>query len=111
MILTRRAAHVCCCAAVLSSARQSALPRAGGGDSHSQSSDEGFRCEFRSVPQPLTACVISVASLLSPCLWQGPKPKEYLRRGEKEGTEFDYEDKINFAVFPSLQVQSHLCCC
>lgn len=36
---------------------------------------------------------------------QGPKPKGYLRRGEKEGVEFDYEDKINFAVFPSLQVQ------
>jgi hypothetical protein len=35
---------------------------------------------------------------------QGPKPKDYLRKGEKEGLEFDYEDKINFAVFPSLQV-------
>ena len=39
------------------------------------------------------------------CHMQGPKPKGYLRRGEKEGVEFDYEDKINFAVFPSLQVQ------
>lgn len=38
---------------------------------------------------------------------RGPKPKEYLRRGEKEGTEFDYEDKINFAVFPSLQGGPH----
>ncbi len=41
---------------------------------------------------------------------QGPKTKEYLRRGEKEGTEFDYEDKINFAVFPSLQVHGFSAC-
>lgn len=56
----------------------------------------------------LTCCVCTAnighnLILLSP---QGPKPKDYLKRGEKEGVEFDYEDKINFAVFPSLQVPS-----
>eukprot|EP00208_Stichococcus_sp_RCC1054_P007337 CAMPEP_0206144408 /NCGR_PEP_ID=MMETSP1473-20131121/24031_1 /ASSEMBLY_ACC=CAM_ASM_001109 /TAXON_ID=1461547 /ORGANISM="Stichococcus sp, Strain RCC1054" /LENGTH=490 /DNA_ID=CAMNT_0053540227 /DNA_START=102 /DNA_END=1574 /DNA_ORIENTATION=- len=38
---------------------------------------------------------------------RGPKPASFLRRGEKEGTEFDYENKINFAVFPSLQGGPH----
>lgn len=38
---------------------------------------------------------------------RGPKPASFLKRGEKEGTEFDYEDKINFAVFPSLQGGPH----
>lgn len=35
---------------------------------------------------------------------QGPKPAERLAKGEPEGTQYDFEEKINFAVFPSLQV-------
>lgn len=35
---------------------------------------------------------------------QGVKPVDRLAKGEPEGTQYDYEDRINFAVFPSLQV-------
>ncbi len=35
---------------------------------------------------------------------RGPKEESRLARGEAPGTCYDYEDKINFAVFPSLQV-------
>eukprot|EP00967_Tisochrysis_lutea_P157512 scaffold319910_cov21-Tisochrysis_lutea.AAC.1 len=35
---------------------------------------------------------------------QGPKPADRLLKGEPEGTCYDYEDRINFAVFPALQV-------
>lgn len=34
----------------------------------------------------------------------GPKPP---KKGQKEGAVYDYEDKINFAVFPSLQGGPH----
>jgi hypothetical protein len=39
------------------------------------------------------------------CPLQGPKPAERLAKGEPEGSEYDYESKIDFAVFPSLQVR------
>lgn len=29
---------------------------------------------------------------------QGPKPTDRLSRGEAQGLEYDYEDRINFAV-------------
>lgn len=38
---------------------------------------------------------------------QGPKPTELLARGEAEGTMYNFEDPINFAVFPSLQGGPH----
>jgi hypothetical protein len=45
------------------------------------------------------------------CLLQGPKPAERLAKGEPEGSEYDYESKIDFAVFPSLQVRLLLPLC
>jgi hypothetical protein len=39
---------------------------------------------------------------------QGAKPADRLAKGEVEGATYDFEDKINFAVFPSLQVQGRL---
>ena len=33
-----------------------------------------------------------------PLLWQGPKPADRLQRGEAPGTEYDFEERINFAV-------------
>ncbi len=41
------------------------------------------------------------------CLSQGLKPADRLAKGEVEGAVYDYEDKINFAVFPSLQGGPH----
>lgn len=38
---------------------------------------------------------------------RGVKPVERLARGEPEGSQYDFEDKINFAVFPSLQGGPH----
>ena len=38
---------------------------------------------------------------------RGPKPESRLRPGEALDTAYDYEDKINFAVFPSLQGGPH----
>lgn len=38
---------------------------------------------------------------------QGPKPAARLLKGEAEGAQYDFEDKINFAVFPSLQGGPH----
>lgn len=38
---------------------------------------------------------------------RGPKPANRLAKGEPEGTMYDFEDKINFAVFPSLQGGPH----
>ena len=38
---------------------------------------------------------------------QGEKPADRLKKGETEGTKYDFEDKIDFAVFPSLQGGPH----
>ena len=38
---------------------------------------------------------------------RGEKPADRLKRGEAPGTQHDYEDKIDFAVFPSLQGGPH----
>ncbi|KAG1673705.1 hypothetical protein FOA52_010574 [Chlamydomonas sp. UWO 241] len=38
---------------------------------------------------------------------RGPKPAERLSKGEAQGACYDYEDRINFAVFPSLQGGPH----
>ena len=38
---------------------------------------------------------------------QGTKPSEALKKGEPTDAQYDYEDKINFAVFPSLQGGPH----
>lgn len=35
---------------------------------------------------------------------KGPKPTDRLAKGEPEGTLYDFPEKIDFAVFPSLQV-------
>lgn len=40
---------------------------------------------------------------------QGPKPADRLVKGEPEGSAYDFEDRINFAVFPSLQGASVMC--
>ncbi len=38
---------------------------------------------------------------------QGAKPGNRLAKGEREGITYDFEDKINFAVFPALQGGPH----
>ncbi|KXZ46754.1 hypothetical protein GPECTOR_41g719 [Gonium pectorale] len=38
---------------------------------------------------------------------RGPKPADRLLKGEAEGAAYDFEDRINFAVFPSLQGGPH----
>jgi glycine hydroxymethyltransferase len=38
---------------------------------------------------------------------RGPKPADRLKKGEPEGSKYDFEDKIDFAVFPSLQGGPH----
>ena len=38
---------------------------------------------------------------------QGVKSSEALKKGEPADSKYDYEDKINFAVFPSLQGGPH----
>jgi len=38
---------------------------------------------------------------------RGPKAADRLQKGEAEGTLYDHEDRINFAVFPSLQGGPH----
>jgi glycine hydroxymethyltransferase len=38
---------------------------------------------------------------------KGTKPSEFLKKGEPEDSSFDYEDRINTAVFPSLQGGPH----
>jgi glycine/serine hydroxymethyltransferase len=68
------------------------------------------QCSLHSMAASQMRCeCAAICSRWSPVTPQGPKPKGYLRRGEKEGVEFDYEDKINFAVFPSLQVHFTAC--
>lgn len=48
-------------------------------------------------------------SLLTPHLHpQGPKDPERLAKNEPAGTEYDYESKIDFSVFPSLQVRGRV---
>lgn len=44
---------------------------------------------------------------MSCCALQGKKPSDRLKKGEPEGTEYDFEDKIDFSVFPSLQGGPH----
>ncbi len=36
---------------------------------------------------------------------RGPKPEDRLAPGEAAGTLYDFESRIDFAVFPSLQVR------
>ena len=43
---------------------------------------------------------------MPPLTSQGPKEASRLAKGEAPGALYDYEDKINFAVFPSLQVRA-----
>lgn len=38
---------------------------------------------------------------------RGAKPADSLKKGEPEGTSYDFEDRINTAVFPSLQGGPH----
>lgn len=38
---------------------------------------------------------------------KGVKPTARMSKGEREGVSYDFEDKINFAVFPSLQGGPH----
>lgn len=38
---------------------------------------------------------------------RGPKPANRLAKSEPEGSSYDFEDRINFAVFPSLQGGPH----
>ena len=38
---------------------------------------------------------------------QGAKPADFLKKGEPEGSAFEFEDRINTAVFPSLQGGPH----
>ena len=38
---------------------------------------------------------------------QGEKPSDRLKKGEPEGTKYDFEEKIDFSVFPSLQGGPH----
>lgn len=38
---------------------------------------------------------------------KGKKPADRLKKGEPEGSEYDFEDKIDFSVFPSLQGGPH----
>jgi glycine hydroxymethyltransferase len=38
---------------------------------------------------------------------RGPKPADRLAKGEPAGTAYDYEEKVDFAVFPSLQGGPH----
>lgn len=54
--------------------------------------------------QDLKCCADRWHDLLS---LQGPKDPQRLAKGEPEGTEYDYESKIDFAVFPSLQGGPH----
>lgn len=54
-------------------------------------------------------------SLACACCWgssglgfvQGEKPADRLKKGEAEGTKYDFEEKIDFSVFPSLQGGPH----
>jgi len=47
-----------------------------------------------------------------PCsLIPGAKRDSRLAKGEPAGSEYDYESKIDFSVFPSLQVSTAWTCC
>lgn len=51
--------------------------------------------------------LLNPAAESSCCTLQGPKPAERLAKGEPEGTEYDYESRVDFSVFPSLQGGPH----
>ena len=66
------------------------------------------------------ACTVLVAASLTALLLyllppapQGPKPADRIQKGEAQNAAYDFEEKINFAVFPSLQVcvGVRLCVC
>jgi glycine/serine hydroxymethyltransferase len=38
---------------------------------------------------------------------KGEKPEDRLKRGEQKGAKYDFEEDIDFAVFPSLQGGPH----
>ena len=52
-------------------------------------------------------CEERLHSILCCVCLQGTKPADRLKKGEPEGTKYDFEDKIDFAVFPSLQGGPH----
>ena len=56
------------------------------------------------------AQLVHVAVAGAPVAWvcaQGEKPADRLKKGEAEGTKYDFEEKIDFSVFPSLQGGPH----
>lgn len=57
-------------------------------------------------PHPLLLLLLLTQQQLNPKT-QGPKPAERLAKGEAPGAKYDYEEKVDFAVFPSLQGGPH----
>jgi len=55
-------------------------------------------------PSP-TLLATSTQTINTHTVLQGTKPADRVLKGEAEGVKYDYEDKINFSVFPSLQVR------
>ena len=54
---------------------------------------------------PRTACSSSPPHCSGRCV-QGPKGSRRVK-GEAEGAAYDFEDRVNFAVFPALQGGPH----